>query len=73
MSGRCWRSRSPRCFVKQGSRSAPTIISDLSYRYVASSRLRWLLPVYNAIDRALFAPDFMKPLRSFVLTYGEKP
>ena len=26
----------------------------------------------EAIDRVLFAPSFMKPLRSFVLTYGEK-
>jgi hypothetical protein len=34
--------------------------------------LRWMLPAYNAIDRVLFAPNFMKPLRSFVLTYGEK-
>src|SRR5579872_2424731 len=48
-------------------------ISDLSYRYLASSKLRWLLPVYNAIDRVLFAPHFMKPLRSFVLTFGQKP
>ncbi|WP_316189918.1 class I SAM-dependent methyltransferase [Bradyrhizobium sp. SZCCHNS1054] len=48
-------------------------ISDLSYRYVASSKIRWLLPAYNALDRLLFAPDFMKPLRSFVLTFGRKP
>ncbi|WP_426441684.1 class I SAM-dependent methyltransferase [Bradyrhizobium genosp. P] len=48
-------------------------ISDLSYRYLASAKMRWLLPAYNALDRALFAPGFMKPLRSFVLTYGEKP
>jgi SAM-dependent methyltransferase len=48
-------------------------ISDLNYRYLASSKLRWLLPAYNAIDRVVFAPDLMKPLRSFVLTYGEKP
>jgi len=48
-------------------------ISDLNYRYLASSKLRWLLPAYNAIDRVLFAPGFMKPLRAFVLTYGEKP
>jgi ubiquinone/menaquinone biosynthesis C-methylase UbiE len=48
-------------------------ISDLSYRYLASSKLRWLLPAYNAIDRVLFAPHFMKPLRSFVLTFGQKP
>jgi ubiquinone/menaquinone biosynthesis C-methylase UbiE len=48
-------------------------IANLSYRYLASSRLRFLLPVYNAIDRLLFAPAFMKPMRSFVLTYGKKP
>jgi len=48
-------------------------ISDLNYRYLASSRLRWLLPAYNALDRVLFAPGFMRPFRSFVLTYGEKP
>jgi ubiquinone/menaquinone biosynthesis C-methylase UbiE len=48
-------------------------ISDLSYRYLASSKMRWLLPAYNALDRALFAPNFMKPLRSFVLTFGHKP
>jgi ubiquinone/menaquinone biosynthesis C-methylase UbiE len=48
-------------------------ISDLSYRYLASSKLRWLLPAYNAFDRVLFAPGFMKPLRAFVLTFGQKP
>jgi SAM-dependent methyltransferase len=48
-------------------------LSNLNYRYLASSKLRWLLPVYNAVDRVVFAPDLMKPLRSFVLTYGEKP
>ena len=47
-------------------------ISDLSYRYLASSGLRWLLPAYNALDRVVFAPDFMKPLRAFVLTFGHK-
>jgi len=60
-------------FQSAGFRVSTDYISDLSYRYVASSRLRWLLPAYNALDRALFAPNFMKPLRSFVLTYGEKP
>jgi ubiquinone/menaquinone biosynthesis C-methylase UbiE len=48
-------------------------ICDLNYRYLASAKLRWLLPAYNAIDRVVFAPALMKPLRSFVLTYGEKP
>jgi ubiquinone/menaquinone biosynthesis C-methylase UbiE len=60
-------------FRNAGFKVGTDYISDLSYRYVASSRLRWLLPAYNALDRALFAPGFMKPLRSFVLTYGEKP
>jgi ubiquinone/menaquinone biosynthesis C-methylase UbiE len=48
-------------------------LSGLSYRYLASSRLRWILPVYNALDRWLFAPNLMRPLRSFVITYGRKP
>ncbi len=48
-------------------------ISDLNYRYLASSKLRFLLPAYNALDRILFAPEFVKPLRSFVLTFGQKP
>jgi ubiquinone/menaquinone biosynthesis C-methylase UbiE len=56
-----------------GFRVGTDYISDLSYRYLASSKLRWLLPAYNSMDRLLFAPPFMKPLRAFVLTYGEKP
>jgi SAM-dependent methyltransferase len=47
-------------------------LSNLHYRYVASSRVRWLLPLYNAVDSVLFAPGFMRPFRSFVLTCGEK-
>jgi SAM-dependent methyltransferase len=47
-------------------------LSSLRYRYIASSRVRWLLPIYNALDSALFAPGFMRPFRSFVLTFGEK-
>lgn len=48
-------------------------ISDMNYRHLASARLRWLLPAYNAIDRVVFAPDLMRPLRPFVLTHGTKP
>jgi ubiquinone/menaquinone biosynthesis C-methylase UbiE len=48
-------------------------LSNVRYRYVASGRVRWLLPVYNAIDRVLFAPSFMRQLRAFVLTFGKKP
>src|ERR1700744_1483509 len=60
-------------FRKLGFTVGTDYISDLNYRYLASSRLRWLLPAYNALDRVLFAPNFMKPLRSFVLTFGRKP
>ena len=60
-------------FGAAGFKVGTDYISDLNYRHLASARLRWLLPAYNAIDRVMFAPDVMKPLRSFVLTYGEKP
>lgn len=60
-------------FSNIGFKVGTDYISDLSYRYLASSKMRWLLPAYNALDRALFAPNFMKPLRSFVLTFGHKP
>jgi ubiquinone/menaquinone biosynthesis C-methylase UbiE len=60
-------------FRTAGFKVGTDYLSDLRYRYLASAKLRWLLPAYNAVDRALFAPDFMKPLRSFVLTYGVKP
>jgi len=48
-------------------------LSNLRYRYVASGRVRWLLPLYNAIDGMLFTPGFMRPFRAFVLTFGVKP
>jgi ubiquinone/menaquinone biosynthesis C-methylase UbiE len=60
-------------FRQAGFSVGTDYLSDLSYRYIASSKLRWVLPVYNTLDRALFAPGFMKPFRSFVLTHGEKP
>jgi ubiquinone/menaquinone biosynthesis C-methylase UbiE len=60
-------------FRKSGFKVQTDYISNLSYRYLASSKLRWLLPAYNAVDRLLFAPGLMKSMRAFVLTYGEKP
>lgn len=45
----------------------------LRYRYLASTTVRNLLPVYHAIDQILFAPGFMKRFRPFVLTFGAKP
>jgi SAM-dependent methyltransferase len=47
-------------------------LSGLSYRYVASSRARLLLPIYNAIDRAVFGLPILRPFRAFALTYGTK-
>jgi hypothetical protein len=60
-------------FEQAGFRTGTDFISNLQYRYVASGKMRWLLPVYNAIDSALFAPQLMRKFRAFVLTYGEKP
>lgn len=48
-------------------------LSNLRYRYIASGRVRWLLPLYNVVDSMLFTPGFMRPFRSFVLTFGVKP
>jgi ubiquinone/menaquinone biosynthesis C-methylase UbiE len=60
-------------FRQVGLRVGTEYLSDLRYRYIASSRMRWLLPLYNAIDGILFAPSFMQRFRAFVLTFGEKP
>jgi ubiquinone/menaquinone biosynthesis C-methylase UbiE len=59
-------------FCAAGFEVKTEYLSNLRYRYIASSRARWLLPIYNAIDGVLFLPNFMRPFRSFVLTIGEK-
>lgn len=59
-------------FRDAGFETATDYLSNLRYRYVASGKLRWLLPLYNAIDATLFAPAFMRRYRAFVLTYGRK-
>jgi len=59
-------------FREAGFTTGTAYLSNLRYRYIASSRVRWLLPIYNVIDGVLFAPGFMRPFRSFVLTFGEK-
>jgi SAM-dependent methyltransferase len=48
-------------------------ISGLSYRYIASSRARALLPVYNAIDAFMAKLPILRKFHAFVLTYGTKP
>jgi SAM-dependent methyltransferase len=59
-------------FNAAGFSAETEYLSNLRYRYVASSRVSWLLPIYNAIDGALFEPGFMRRFRSFVLNFGEK-
>jgi ubiquinone/menaquinone biosynthesis C-methylase UbiE len=59
-------------FQRVGFTVGTDYLSNLRYRYVASGRVRWLLPVYNGIDRVLFAPSFMRQFRAFVLTFGGK-
>ncbi len=60
-------------FRNEGFRVRTDYLAGLAYRYVASQRTRVLLPIYNAIDSAVFSLPFMAPLRPFVLTSGEKP
>ncbi|MBI2791411.1 MAG: methyltransferase domain-containing protein [Gammaproteobacteria bacterium] len=48
-------------------------VDGLTYRYVASSTAKGLLPIYNMFERFFFKPFWMSPLRSFVFTYGMKP
>jgi len=47
-------------------------LDGLSYRYVASSTAKGLLPIYNFLDKYCFKPFWMKPFRAFVFTYGYK-
>src|ERR1039457_1657528 len=56
-----------------GFRVGTEYLSDLKYRYVASGRIRGLLPLYNALDSFMFSPSFMRSFRAFVLTFGTKP
>jgi SAM-dependent methyltransferase len=60
-------------FREAGFRTGTEYLSGLKYRYIASGSLRWLLPLYNAIDSILFSPTFMQRFRAFVLSFGEKP
>jgi ubiquinone/menaquinone biosynthesis C-methylase UbiE len=59
-------------FREEGFRVQTDYMAGLAYRYVASRRTRMLLPIYNFIDSVVFNLSFMKPLRPFVLTSGEK-
>jgi hypothetical protein len=60
-------------FTLAGFTVSSHYLAGLAYRYVASSRARLVLPVYNFIDAAVFGLPFMARLRPFVLTAGAKP
>src|SRR5216684_511610 len=55
-------------FARAGFAVSSQYLAGLSYRYVASSWARLLLPIYNALDAALFGLDLMERFRPFVLT-----
>lgn len=48
-------------------------LSGLALQYLASKQARIFLPIYNWVDRVIFGLGILKPVRSFVLTSGEKP
>jgi ubiquinone/menaquinone biosynthesis C-methylase UbiE len=60
-------------FRSLGFRVGTEFLSGLNYRYIASGAVRWLLPLYNAVDSHLFSPSFMQRFRAFVLSFGAKP
>ncbi len=60
-------------FEQAGFNASTEYLGGLAYRYVASTRTRGLLPIYNAIDAAFSRFGFLKRLRPFVLTSGAKP
>ena len=62
-----------RVFERAGFKVSTDYLGGLAYRYVASTRTRSLLPIYNAIDAAFSRFGLLKRLRPFVLTSGAKP
>jgi ubiquinone/menaquinone biosynthesis C-methylase UbiE len=60
-------------FRRAGFEVSSQFLAGLAYRYVASSRARLLLPLYNLIDAAMFELPVLARFRPFVLTAGEKP
>src|SRR3974377_998182 len=57
-------------FKRAGFEVSSQFLAGLAYRYVASSRARLLLPLYNLIDAAVFELPVMARFRPFGLTGG---
>jgi SAM-dependent methyltransferase len=64
--------RAAAIFSDAGFSVATDYLSGLTFQYLASKRARPFLSLYNWIDRTIFGLGIMRPLRPFVLTYGEK-
>ena len=60
-------------FKTVGFQTQTQFVDGLSYRYVASSTAKGILPIYNFIDKLFFKPFWMKPFRAFVFTHAVKP
>lgn len=60
-------------FKNAGFSVTTDYLSGLALQYLASKRARVFLPIYNWVDRVIFGLGILKPVRSFVLTSGEKP
>ncbi len=59
-------------FAAAGFSTKVDYLSGLAYRYLASTLMRLVLPLYNAVDALLFWPGFMRRWRPFVLLSGVK-
>jgi SAM-dependent methyltransferase len=59
-------------FHDESFRVRTDYLAGLAYTYVASQRIRALLPIYNFIDNVVFNIAIMRLFRPFVLISGEK-
>jgi hypothetical protein len=60
-------------FTQAGLRTSTAYLSGLAYKYVASAKARFALPIYNRLDKLLFCGVMPKRYSAFVLTFGDKP
>jgi hypothetical protein len=64
--------RAAKMFHDESFRVRTDYLAGLAYTYVASQRIRALLPIYNFIDNVVFNIAIMRLFRPFVLISGEK-
>ena len=59
-------------FAGAGFQVAPSDFISMDYEYIADSRMKYLLSLYNVLESMLFRPWIFKKYRAFVLTCGFK-